>query len=56
MLLGPIIPTFKPWSSRVFLAPRPMNLYRFSVLIGIFRKENIMNFVLARFFPEKGYR
>jgi asparagine synthase (glutamine-hydrolysing) len=47
MLLGPVIPKIKPWSSRVFLAPRPMNLHRFSVLIGTFRKENIINFLFA---------
>jgi asparagine synthase (glutamine-hydrolysing) len=43
MLLGPVVPAFKPWSSRVFLASRPMNLERFSVLVGTFGKENIMS-------------
>jgi asparagine synthase (glutamine-hydrolysing) len=53
MLLGPIFPKIKPWSSHVFLAPRPMNLNRFSFLIGTFGKENIMNDLFADDFQEQ---
>jgi asparagine synthase (glutamine-hydrolysing) len=53
MLLGPVIPKFKPWSSRVFLAPRPMNLNRFGVLIGTFGKENIMADLFSKHLQEQ---
>jgi len=53
MLLGPVIPAIKPWSSHVFLAPRPINLYRFSALIGTFNQDNIMKDLFAASFREK---
>jgi asparagine synthase (glutamine-hydrolysing) len=42
MLLGPVIPARKPWSSGVFMAPRKMDLKRFALLIGSFHRENII--------------
>lgn len=39
MLLGPLLPSLKPWASQVFLAPRPMNLERYAHLIGLFSRE-----------------
>jgi asparagine synthase (glutamine-hydrolysing) len=53
MLLGPVIPKFKPWSSQVFLAPRSMNLNRFGVLIGTFGKEKIMMDLFSNHFQEQ---
>jgi len=47
MLLGPIIPKWKPWSSSVFLAPRPMNLQRYAALLGSFGKENMMSYLFS---------
>ena len=53
MLLGPVIPKWKPWSSSVFLAPRPMNLRRYAALLGSFGKENMMSYLFSDHLREK---
>lgn len=39
MLLGPLIPAWRPRASRIFLAPRTMNLTRYQRLMGPIRPE-----------------
>jgi asparagine synthase (glutamine-hydrolysing) len=39
MLLGPLIPAWRPRASRIFLAPRTMNLTRYQRLMGAINPE-----------------